>query len=197
VLGFEQLVFLSQTRTFCAEAARILGRLPPYFNAVERDFGAEMAAEIEAQLLAPDRILGSRALTLDRVMAMIEGVFGRLAADDRAVVQQLLATEYQRKVAGDLDEPSAGAGSARKVTFSPVPGFPELLSEPELRWRPIAITLASGRLLGPSEDQIRTAVRWAEVTADLDQTTSLPSLLDKLAALTAETKARTAAPGGS
>jgi hypothetical protein len=72
---------------------------------------------------------------------------------------------------------------ADAMSASPVPGFPGLVIEPGSRARPLAVTLASGRRLGPSEDQVRKARRWADAIADLDQTTSLVHLLDKLGAL--------------
>lgn len=179
VVAFEQLTFIAQTRAFCLEAVRILSKLPPYFHPIEREFGAALADEIEAQLLAPDQILGSRDQVQDQIMAMLEAVFGRLSPADHASVQRLLAAEYDRRV-GD-----GWAGDPPAANLSPIPGFPDLLVEPGPRFQPLALTLESGRRLGPSGQQIRDATRWADVIADLDHTTSLPGLLDKLAALRA------------
>lgn len=183
VIAFEQLTFIAQTRTFCIEAARILGNLPRYFASIEREFGAALAGEIEAQILAPDQILGSRDRVHDQIMGMLEATFGRLSPGDHAAVHRLLAAEYDRRV-GD-----GWSGEAPAVSVTPIPGFPDLLVEPGPRLQALALTLESGRRLGPSEQQVRRATRWADVIADLDQTTSLPTLLDKLAALGAQNAA--------
>jgi hypothetical protein len=180
VVAFEQLTFIAQTRMFCIEAVRILGNLPRYFTPIEREFGAALAGEIEAQLLAPDQILGSRDQVHAQIMGMLEATFGRLSPGDHAAVHQLLAAEYDLRV-GD-----GWCGEAPAASLSPIPGFPDLLVEPGPRLQALALTLESGRRLGPSEQQVRRATRWADVIADLDQTTSLPALLDKLAALGAQ-----------
>lgn len=179
VVAFEQLTFLAQTRTFCFEAVRILGNLPRYFTSIEREFAAALAEEIEAQLLAPDQILGSRDQVRDPIMAMLESAFGRLPPADHAAVHQLLTAEYERRL-GD-----GWAGELPAMNLSPIPELPDFLIEPGLPRRALAITLASGRRLGPSAPQVQRARHWAEVITDLDQTTSLPILLDKLAALPA------------
>jgi hypothetical protein len=188
VVAFEQLTFIAQTRAFCIEAVRILDKLPRSFTSIEREFGAALAGEIEAQILAPDQILGSRDRVHDQVMGMLEATFGRLSPGDHAAVHRLLAAEYDRRV-GD-----GWSGELPVVSLSPIPGFPDLLVEPGPRLRPLALTLESGRRLGPSEQQVRQANRWADVIADLDQTTSLPILLDKLAALSAQSAAEPATP---
>jgi hypothetical protein len=77
---------------------------------------------------------------------------------------------------------------------SPVPGLRSLLVEPGLRCEPQVLALPSGRLLGPSQDQIRCASRWASVIAELDQATSLDRLLDALATLDARPRALQALP---
>jgi hypothetical protein len=183
VVAFEQLTFIAQTRAFCIEAVRILGNLPRYFTSIEREFGAALAGEIEAQILAPDQILGSRDRVHDQIMGMLEATFGRLSPGDHAAVRRLLAAEYDLRV-GD-----GWCGEAPAASLSPIPGFPDFLVEPGPRLQALALTLESGRRLGPSEQQVRRATRWADVIADLDQTTSLPALLDKLAALGAQSAA--------
>ena len=62
-------------------------------------------------------------------------------------------------------------------------GYPQLVTEPGARWRPYAVALSSGRRLEPSEAQRRAGRHLAELISDLDHTTSLPALLDKLVLL--------------
>jgi hypothetical protein len=167
---------------------RVLAQLPGYFDPVEREFGAALAGEIQAQLLAPDELLGSRDLAHHRILEMLESAFGRLAADDHTAIDRLVTAAYDRR--------SGEGGSAGPVDAdcSPVPGLRSLLVEPGLRCEPQAIALPSGRLLGPSQDQIRCANRWASTLAELDQATSLDRLLEGLATLDARPRALEAAP---
>jgi hypothetical protein len=188
VLGFEQLDFLAQTRAFCAELVRVLAALPRYFDPIEREFGAALASEIEAQLLAPDELLGSRDLARHRILEMLESAFGRLADEDRTAIDRLVTAAYDRR---------SGEGcSAGQIDpdRSPVPGLRSVLVEPGLRREPQAIVLPSGRRLEPSQDQIRSANRWASAIAELDQATSLDRLLEGLAALDPRPRARETPP---
>ncbi len=180
VVAFEQLTFIAQTRAFCIEAIRVLGNLPRYFTSIEREFGAALAGEIEAQLLAPDQILGSRDRVHDQIMGMLEATFGPVSPGDHAAVHRLLAAEYDRRL-GD-----GWSGEVPAVSLPPIPALPGLAHRARPRFQALALTLESGRRLGPSEQQVRAANRWADVIADLDHTTSPPTLLDKLAALGAQ-----------
>lgn len=188
VLGFEQLDFLAQTRAFCTELVRVLAALPPYFEPIEREFGAALASEVQAQLLAPDELLGSRDLAHHRILEMLESAFGRLAGEDRVLIDRLVTAAYDRR--------SGEGGSTGPIDadHAAVPGLRSVLVEPGLRCEPQAIALPSGRRLEPSQDQIRCANRWASTIAELDQATSLDRLLEGLAALDARPRARETPP---
>lgn len=182
VIGIELFTYIAQVRTFCTELRRILGNLPRWFRAPEREFAAELAEQVEHQVLAPDQPVGSREQALAWTLDVLEDAFGPLPPADRAEVDRLLEELYSLELAerpAEGEHPSAVAGT-RLVA---VPGYPWLVTEPGLRWRPFMFTLESGRGLGPSEAQRRTGARLAEIIADLDQTTSLSVLLDKLADL--------------
>lgn len=187
-LGFEQLDFLAQTRAFCTELVRVLAELPRCFEPIEREFAAALASEVDARLLAPDELLGSRELAHHRILAMLESAFGRLAADDRAAIDGLVDAAYDRSHGERGSAPPVDLGA------SPVASLRSLLVEPGLRCEPQALVLPSGRLLEPSPDQLRRASRWASVIAELDQATSLDRVLEALTTLDARPRALRALP---
>ncbi|HET7504896.1 MAG TPA: hypothetical protein VFK02_27925 [Kofleriaceae bacterium] len=181
LIGTELLIFLAQTRVFCRALVLALANLPSWFTPPEREFAAELAAELERQVLAADQLLGSRDQALDLIGGMLGDAFGRLPAPDLAALRAYIAFLYDRELGAGPAQPGAGAAGALRMVA--VPGHARMVIEPGLRWRPFAVALGSGRLLGPTEDQCRVARRLAELIADLDHTTSLAALVDKLAAL--------------
>jgi len=181
LIGTELFIFLAQTRAFCNFARLALSNLPRWFRAPEREFASELASEIERQVLAPDQLLGSRDRALDWARGMLQDAFGRLPAEDHAAIDAVVAAVYDR----ELGSESAAGPESEPVwpRCVAVAEYPWLLTEPALRWRPFAMTTGSGRLLGPSDEACRTGRRLADLIRDLDQTTSLGALLDKLAGL--------------
>jgi hypothetical protein len=178
-IGFDQLSALAQTRAFCVELVRVVGQLPAFFSPIEREFGASLAGAIEARLLAPDGVLGARDVIAERLLAMIDRQVGGLRAPDRDAVRRLIFDEHARWF-GAPDDPTPPASPP----LSLISDAPRLLIEPGARLSPAAFELPSGLRIAPSAAQLRTARHWAEVIEDLDHTTALPDLLDKLTALT-------------
>lgn len=189
VVGLEQLSFLAQTRAFAFELRRVLRQLPRGVSRAERDLADELATALEERLLAPDRLLGSREQALHRVLAMVEDAFGPLSSIERILVRSVVEAGYTSSIGQDGRDPTSRASAA----FTPVSDLPYLITEPGQRWRPCAVALSAGRLLQPSDEQRQTARHFAELIDDLDHTTQLPALLDKLATLRAESLARRAA----
>lgn len=179
VIGLEQLSFLAQSRAFAFELRRVLRQLPRTFDRAERELAEALATAVEERLLAPHRLLGSREQSLERVLAMVEDAFGTLSAVERTLVRSIVEAGYTSSVGQDGRDPTGRASG----TFTPVPDLPYLLTEAGHSWRPCAVALEAGRLLQPSDEQRRTARHFAELLDDLDHTTALPALLDKLGAL--------------
>jgi hypothetical protein len=179
LFGSELFFYLAHTRAFCSTLRLLLGNLPNWFSVVEREFAAELASEIEGRLLGPNELLGSRGQAIDLVRGLLDDVFGRLPPADQAMVDRVV--EY-------LHDQELGPGpefmaEQPELRLAAVPGCPRLLTEPGARWRPFAVALSSGRRLEPSEAQRRACRHLAELISDLDHTTSLPALLDKLTLL--------------
>jgi len=177
IVGSELFVFIAHARAFCSELQRVLGNLARWFSPLEREFAAELASEVARQILSPDQPLGSRREAIAWVTGMLEEAFGRLTRADQLVTETLIDYLYERELGapGQIDAPN--------LHFAAVPGSSAMLTEPGLRLRPFALRLGSGRLLGPTPHQAKASRALAEIIADLDHTTRLPQLLDKLSAL--------------
>jgi hypothetical protein len=176
LFGSELFSVLAQIRDFCDALRLLLRNLPNWFGTAEREFAAELASGIDRRILAPNELLGSRGQAIDLVRDMLVDSFGRLPPEDQAMVDRMVEHLCERGL-GLGPELMAEAPKAR---FAVMTGNVRLLTEPGARWRPFALSLASGRRLEPSEAQRRTCRYLAELISDLDHTTSLPALLDKL-----------------
>ena len=179
MVGTELFIYVEQAQLFCRELQRVLSNLPIPFSATERGFAAELAREIEEQVLSPHEILGSPQQAVEAVQWILDDAFGPIAPGERAKIARLVELTQSMEIGGL----SARKQMAGEVEFSEVRGAPWMLTEPGLRWRPFAMQLGNGRMLGPSEEERRQSRFLAELIVDLDNTTSLSELLDKLANL--------------
>lgn len=180
VIGAEAFIYLAQMKVFIQEMCRTLSCLPEWFDPVEREFAASLAAELAAKALDGETLISSAECAIDHVVYLIRSQVPNLSEDEIRCVHRIVAQEHSASFLCSSPVPENEAVIGAGTPHFPIESLPPVMVQPDFQAIYSAFGLSPQAQWHASPEEFQKGKAIAELMNELDACTSLEQLLRKL-----------------